>query len=106
MPPKKKALVTKWVYTVTFKSDKSIEYYKARLIVLGNHQIEGENFEETFSPVVKMDTIRLFLGVAAKRGWFVHQMDVHNAFLNDDLKEEVYIKLSQGFHSNDNTKVC
>jgi len=75
-------------------------------VVLGNRQQEGVEYDETFAHVAKMSTVRVFLGVAAARDWHVHQMDVHNAFLHGDLTEEVYMKLPQGFHFDDPTKVC
>ena len=61
LPPNKKALGCKWVFTIKYRSDGTVERYKARLVVLGNHQEEGLGYEETFAPVAKMKTVRLFL---------------------------------------------
>ncbi|XP_074282698.1 uncharacterized protein LOC141607237 [Silene latifolia] len=106
LPSDKKALGNKWVYRIKYNADGTIERLKARLVIMGNHQIEGVDYDETFAPVAKMTTVRSFLVVAVSRGWFVHQMDVHNAFLHGDLDEVVYMKLPYGFrHSNPNL-VC
>ena len=82
----------KWVYSIRVKSDGSLDSYKARLVVLGNNQEYGVNYEEIFAPVAKMTTIRTILDIPASQNWSLHQMDVKNAFLHEDLKEDVYMR--------------
>ncbi|GAA0159077.1 hypothetical protein LIER_15947 [Lithospermum erythrorhizon] len=60
-------------------------------------KVEEIDYGKTFSPVAKMVTVHAFLAVAVIQKWKLHQMDVHNAFLHDDLDEEVFMKLSPGF---------
>jgi len=90
LPPGKKALGCKWVYKTKYHADESIERYKARLVVLGNNQVEEEDFRETFASVAKMDTVRCLLTIAASKCWELHQMDVYNAFLHGDQHEDIY----------------
>ena len=97
LPPRKKTLSCKWVYKIKHKVDGSVEQFKARLVILDNHQKEGIDYTKTFAPVVKMVTVRTVLAVVATRAWELHHMDVHNAFLHGDLEEVVYMKLPPDF---------
>ena len=88
---------SRWVYKIKHKSNGSIERYKTRLVAIGFTQQEGIDYSETFSPVIKQATVILVFSIAVLCGWKIHQLDIHNAFLNGVLDEEVYMKQPPGF---------
>ncbi|GKD17011.1 retrovirus-related pol polyprotein from transposon TNT 1-94, partial [Tanacetum coccineum] len=75
---------------------------KARLVAQGFRQEEGIDFEESFASVARIEAIRIFVANAANKNMTIFQMDVKTAFLNDELKEEVYISQPEGFVDHDN----
>ena len=86
-----------WVYKNKYKSNGSLDKHKVRLVAKGYAQKEGIYYEETFSPTAKWATIRTLLSLASQKGWKVHQMDVKIAFLNGDLKDNVFMSQPEGF---------
>ena len=97
LPPNRKPLGCKWVFKLKRRADGSLDKYKARLVAKGYDQIEGLDFNETFSPVVRMTTIRLLLAMATNLDCEIQQMDVKTTFLNGDLNETIYMKQPEGF---------
>jgi hypothetical protein len=87
----------KWVLKKKFRPDGTIEKYKARLVVKGYTQKEGEDFFDTYSPVARLTTIRVLLSLVASHGLLVHQMNVKITFLNVELEEEIYMDQPDGF---------
>jgi hypothetical protein len=85
------------VYQIKHKPDGSIDQYKARLVAKGFKQCYDIDYDDTFSPVVKLSTIRLVISIAVSQGWSLHQLDVQNAFLHGVLEKEVFMKQPPGF---------
>ncbi len=104
LPKDKKVIGCKWVYKVKHNVDEFVSRYKTRLVAKGYAQTYGIDYEETYSPIAKMITIRVIIAMAAAKGWSLHQMDVNNVFLHGDLQEEVYMEQPLSYveqtHSN------
>ena len=97
LPKGKKALKNKWVYRVKTEENTSHPRYEARLVVKGFNQKKGIDYDEIFSPVVKMSSIRVVLGMAATMDLEIEQLDVKTAFLHGDLEEVIYMEQPEGF---------
>ena len=87
-----KPLGCKWILKRKYKTDGTIDKYKARLVVKGYRQTEGLDFFDTYSLVTRITSIRLFIVIAALHNLEIHQMDVKTAFLNGELDEEIYME--------------
>ncbi|GJU99709.1 retrovirus-related pol polyprotein from transposon TNT 1-94, partial [Tanacetum coccineum] len=90
-PDKVMVITLKWIYKVKLDELGGILKNKARLVARGYRQEERIDFEESFAPVVRLEAIRIFLAFAAHMNMVVYQMDVKTAFLNGNLREEVYV---------------
>lgn len=94
LPEGRKAIGCKWIYKLKTNIDGSIQRFEARLVVQGFSQKYGMDYDEVFAPVVRQATIRTLLSVAAGRKLCVEHLDVKTAFLNADLKETIYMRVS------------
>jgi hypothetical protein len=97
LPAGHKAIGLKWVFKVKKDPEGRIVKHKAWLVAKGYAQREGVDFDQVFAPVARIETVRLLIALAAQQGWKVHHMDVKSAFLNGDLREEVYVQMPPGF---------
>jgi hypothetical protein len=96
-PQDKEIIGVKWIYKVKYNVDGSVQRNKARLVAKGYSQQPIVDFHETFASVARLDTVRALISLAAQKGWLLYQLDVKLAFLNGELKEEVYVEQPQGF---------
>lgn len=108
-PGKVKPIKCKWVYKLKRDSNNEIVRYKARLVAKGYSQVAGIDYEETFSPVVRLESVRLILSIVAKHDLDMKQFDVKTAFLNGKLEETILMEEPEEFKTdttNGTIKVC
>ena len=97
LPEGRKPVGSKWVFKTKLNADGKIERYKARLVAQGFSQIFGSDYDETFCPVVRMESVCTLIAMSVQYGLQLHQVDVTTAFLNGRLEEEVFMSQPEGF---------
>ena len=105
LPPNRKTISAKWIFKSKLNADGSLNRYKARLVARGFSQVPGLDFTETFSPVVRNESLRCVLAIAASRDMEIAQFDVKTAFLNGPLNEVVFMDQPEMFEDGSG-KVC
>lgn len=98
---REKEISCRWVFKIKQNPDGSIDRFKARLVARGFTQREGEDFNEIFSPVVRMDSVRLLFSVCAQFNLKYRQFDITTAFLYGEISEELYMKPPEGLEVED-----
>jgi hypothetical protein len=107
LPKDRKAIASRWHFRHKFNANGTLERHKARWVAKGFSQQEGVDFFETWAPVAKWPTVRLFLSVAAMLDMEIEQMDVNTAFLNPEIDETIYVKQPEGYiKEGDEHLVC
>lgn len=105
LPDGKKTVKCRWIFKTKISAAGKLEKYKARLVARGFTQRYGEDFTETFSPVVRYSSVRILFAVAAIMKMKVHQMDVKTAFLHGDIEETIYMQQPPCYEDG-TKKVC
>ena len=107
LPKGKKSVGCRWIFTLKYNADGTLDRHKARLVARGYTQTYGIDYQETFAPVAKLNTIRIMISLAVNLDWPLLQYDIKNAFLNGELKEEIYMDIPPGYENPTATgKVC
>lgn len=105
-PAGRRVVKCKWVLRKKYKQNGDLERYKARLVACGYSQVEGIDFKETFSPVIKLKSLRILLALAVERSWPVHQIDITAAYLNGSLDETIFMEQPAVFCEGSRDDVC
>jgi len=106
-PEEKRILSNRWIFKTKINQKGEIEKFKARLVVRGHTQREGIDYQETFAPVARFDSIRTLLAAAVNEELYVHQMDVVLAYVQGELTDEVYMEQPEMYvQRGEESKVC
>ena len=97
LPDDRQAIENKWIFKRKTDAGSSVTIYKARLVAKGFRQVQGIDYDEIFSPVAMLKSIRIMLAIAAFYDYEIWKMDVKTAFLNGFLEEELYMMQPEGF---------
>ena len=97
LPEGKNTITAKWIFKEKRDASEEVRKLKARLVAKLYEQIPGEDFYETFAPVVRWSTIKTTLAIAAQKRWKMRQLDVKTTFLNGILEDKVYMEIPEGF---------
>jgi hypothetical protein len=99
--PNQNVVGTKWVFHNKQDEHGVVTRNKARLVAKGYSQVEGLDFDETYAPVARLESIHILLAYATYHGFKLYQMDVKSAFLNGPIKEEVYVEQPPSFEDSE-----
>ncbi|KAH0166409.1 hypothetical protein KCU67_g4321, partial [Aureobasidium melanogenum] len=101
-PQDRKVLSSRWVYKRKLGPDGTVAKYKARFVVRGFTQVQGLDYDETYSSVVRAPSYRLLFALQVRYGWYCHQMDVKTAFLHGDIEHDIYVEAPEGYPEAEN----
>ncbi|UYV77939.1 hypothetical protein LAZ67_15002938 [Cordylochernes scorpioides] len=106
-PENENLIKGKWIFNIKMNPDGSIDKRKARFVAMGHNQKPGVDYEESFAPVMKLDSLRTLIAIASQQNMKIEQYDVKTAYLNAELKDDVYLEQPEGFvQAGQENKVC
>ena len=105
LPEGRKPISNKWIFKVKYNKNGEVEKFKGRLVAKGYSQVGGLDYDETFAPVVKIQSLRAILAISNEKGYILHQMDVKTAFLYGELEEEIYMNQPEGIMLEENPEI-
>jgi len=107
LPSNCKPITSKWIFKIKIESHETLDKYKACLVARGFTQVQGLDYMETFSLVVKLNFVKVLLALATQYNFEIHQLDVKTAFLNGYLEEDIYMTPPKGLSLPSNSNlVC
>ena len=107
LPPSRTTVKNRWVYITKWDTKGDITRYKVRLVAKGFTQTARLDYEETFAPIARLNSLRLLLAMATIFDWDVHHVNIKSAYLNGHLDEELYMDQPRGFETHEGgRKVC
>ena len=107
LPRGRRSIGSRWVFAVKYHKDGSIDRFKARLVARGFSQRFGVDYNQTYSPTVRPESLRILFSLCVEKGYHIHQVDVSTAYLNGELAEEIYMDQPAGYVDKDHPEyVC
>ena len=97
LPPNCRPIGLKWIFKLKKNPQGKVIKHKARLVVKGYSQRKGVDYDEIYAPVVRFETIRILIALAALKNWRIHHLDVKSAFLNGEIDEVIHVRQPEGF---------
>ena len=105
--PKDHSVVTcKWTFLVKYDADGRVERFKARLVARGFSQREGLDFEDTFAPVIRLESLRILFALAAMYGLTAHLLDATNAYVGSQIDKQIFMEIPEGVEPDEPGQVC
>jgi len=92
----------KWIYKTKLNESGKVDKLKARLVAKGYAQQHGMDYTEVFALVARIDTVRMIIALATKKGWLIYQLDVKSAFLHRELSEELFVEQLKRYKQKEN----